>query len=154
MKMTEKAMESRREYQRLYRSRNRNRINATKRAWNSRNPDKLKEYRKRYWEKRAGKVNLRASWSDYGIDKERLKELMDIAKSDEYSDIVLKCALKADEKSAGHILLSVLEGVSYELLEFHERLGRITLGRSGFYGARRLFFHFLDEAMKEKDKNG
>lgn len=148
MKMTEKAMESRREYQRLYRSRNRNRINATKRAWNSRNPDKLKEYSKRYWEKRAGKVNLRASWSDYGIDKERLKELMDIAKSDEYAEIVLCAALKAHEKAAGHILISVAEGLSYEWVEFHEKLGRCPLGRSDFYGARRMFFHYLDEALK------
>ena len=153
MKMTKEAMESRREYQRLDRSRNRNRINDKKRAWNSQNPDKLREYQRRYWEKRAGGVNLRASWSDYGIDELRRKELLDIAKSDKYAQIVADCAIKADEKNAGHILLSVLEGVSYEHLEFHERLGRCTLGRTNFFGARRLFFHYLDEAVKEQSEN-
>lgn len=150
MKMTEEAMESRREYQRLYRSRNRNRINAAKRAWNSRNPDKLREYARKYWQKRAGKVNLRASWTDYDIDKQRRKELLDIVRSDEYAGIVLDAALKAHEKAAGHILISVAEGLSYEWVEFHEKLGRCPLGRSDFYGAKRLFFHYLDEALKER----
>lgn len=91
------------------------------------------------------------AWADYGIDKKRCRELQEIAKSDEYAKIVLDCALRADRKSAGHIVLSVAEGLSYEHVEFHERLGRCPLGRSDFYGARRLFFHYLDCALRGEE---
>ena len=93
--------------------------------------------------------NIRATWADYGISPQRLDELTHIARSDEYAGIVLECALKADRKSAGHIILSVVEGLSYERVEFHGKLGRCSLGRSDFYGARRLFFHYLDCALKD-----
>ena len=53
--MNDKATENRRiymrEYMREYRKKNREKINAQKREWNKNNPDKLKEYQERYWEK-------------------------------------------------------------------------------------------------------
>lgn len=148
MGMTLEAVKVRRDYKRKYRCDNRDRINAQQREWRSKNPDKVREYQKRYWEKQAEKRNIRASWSDYGISKERRRELQDIAKSDENAEIVLDCAIRADRKSAEHIVLSVVEGLSYEHVEFHEKLGRCPLGRSDFYGARRLFFHYLDMELK------
>ncbi len=51
--MTVEALEARREYQRAYRDRNRDRINSQRRDWNARNQDRLREYQKRYWEKVA-----------------------------------------------------------------------------------------------------
>ena len=61
----------------------------------------------------------------------------------------MECALEADRKSAGHIILSVTKGLSYEHVEFHEKLGRCPLGRTDFYGVRRLFFQYLDCALRE-----
>lgn len=97
-----------------------------------------------------GTSNIRLPWSAYGIGKERRRELMQIAKLDRYADMVLAAALKADRQAAGHIILSATRGIPYDYLEYHDRLGRCTLGRTDFYGARRLFFYYLDVALKEK----
>lgn len=143
--MTAEAAEARRNYQREYRHRNRDRINSQRKNWRAKNKDRVKEHNRRYWERKAEKTkNIRASWTDYGIDKERYRKLLEAARSDEYAGVVLECALKVDRMSAGHIILSVVEGLSYERVEFHEKLGRCPFGRSDFYGARRLFFHYLD----------
>lgn len=143
------AKEARRDYKRRYRLRNREKINDQQRAWRKKNPDRVREYQAQYWNRRAGKErNIRASWEDYGITPERLAELTGIARSERYASRVLSAALAADEKAAGHIILSVTENLSYERVEFHERLGRCPLGRTDFYGVRRLFFHHLDCAMR------
>lgn len=147
--MSVQAQEARRDYKRQYRIRNRDKINRQQRKWRANNPDKVQQYKKGYWERKAEKArNIRASWADYGIDKKRYRALQDIARSDEYAGIVLDCALKADRKSAGHIVLSVTKDISYDHLEYHDRLGRCPIGRTDFYGARRLFFHYLDMALK------
>lgn len=152
MGMTMEAQEAKKIYRRQYRSKNRDRINAMQRAWNAQNPDKVREYQDRYWKKKAETGNIRLPWSAYGITEERYQELLEAARSGQYDTEVHLAALKADRQAADHIILSVVEGVSYEHLEFHERLGRCTLGRTNFYGARRLFFHYLDLALKENHK--
>lgn len=149
MGMTQEAIEARRDYKRKYRSENREKINDQQREWRANNSSKVREYQKRYWEKRAEKRNIRATWEDYGISKERLEELTEIVKSGRCDTIVSSAACKADENAAAHIVLSVKRNLSYEHIEFHEKLGRCMLGRSNFYGARRLFFHYLDCALKE-----
>lgn len=148
MGMTVEAQEAKKIYRRQYRSRNRDKINAQQRAWNARNQDKIKEYQRKYWEKKAETGNIRLPWSAYGITEDRYRELLEAARSGQYDAEVLSAALKADRAAAGHIILSVVEGVSYEHLEFHVELGRCTLGRTNFYGARRLFFYYLDCALK------
>ena len=148
--MTAEAYEARKAYMRQYRSRNRDAINARQREWRAQNLDRVKEYQRKYWERKAGAGNIRLPWLAYGITPERRKELTEIAKSDEYADMVLDAALKADRQAAGHIALSVTKGISYDFLEFHDRLGRCPLGRTDFYGARRLFFYYLDVALKER----
>ncbi len=45
------------------------------------------------------------------------------------------------------------EGVSYEHLEYHSSLGQCPLSRTNFYGARRLFFHYLDMALRKMQEN-
>ena len=40
--------------------------------------------------------NIRLPWSAYGIDKERMLELIQIAKLDKYADLVLAAAIKTD----------------------------------------------------------
>ena len=146
--LTVQAQEVRREYKRQYRRKNRDRINRQQREWRENNSEKVKEYQNRYWEKKA--KNPRASWKYYGINKKRLDVLWEIVKSGKYADMVFSAACAALEKAAGHILLSVKEGLSYEYLEYHEKLGRCTLGRTDFYGYRRLFFHYLDMTLRDK----
>lgn len=144
--MSTQAQEARRNYKRQYRIRNREKINSQQRMWRKKNPDKVKEYQVQYWERKAG--NIRASWKDYGITQERVNELMEIVRSGEYEALAQQAVYMADEKAAGHILLSVKKNLSYERLEYHDKLGRCPLGRTDFYGARRLFFHYLDIALK------
>lgn len=51
--MNEAAKHERYEYMKRYRKENRERINELKREWNKNNPDKVKEYQERYWERKA-----------------------------------------------------------------------------------------------------
>lgn len=150
--MSAQAQEVRRNYKRQYRIRNREKINFQQRMWRKKNPDKVKEYQAQYWERKAGKSgNIRASWKDYGITQERVDELMEIVRSGKYETLARQVAHMADEKAAEHILLSVKKNLSYERLEYHDRLGRCPLGRTDFYGARRMFFHYLDCALKGEE---
>lgn len=151
-KLSTQAQEARRNYKRRYRIKNREKINSQQRMWRKKNPDKVKEYQAQYWERKVAKAgNIRAPWEDYDITQERVNELVEIIRSGEYDDVVLSAAQMADEKAAGHILLSVKENLSYERLEYHDQLGRCPLGRTDFYGARRLFFHYLDCVLKGKE---
>lgn len=146
--LSAEASEARRNYQREYNARNRDRINSRRKEWRANNRDKVQKHNRDYWERRAEKArNIRASYEEYGISPQRLDELMQIVRSGEYEDAALSAARMADEKAAGHILLSVKEQLSYDLLEYHDKLGRCPLGRTDFYGARRLFFHYFDCAM-------
>lgn len=151
--LTIQAQEARRDYKRQYRLKNREKINRQQREWRAGNPDRVKQYQRKYWEKVAAKaVNIRASYRDYGITPERLNELIGIVRSGKYDAVVFSAACKADEKAAGHIIMSVKENKSYDALEAKQaadKIERIALGRSDFYGTRRLFFHYLDDALKE-----
>lgn len=145
--MTLEAQKARRNYKRQYRNRNRDKINAQQREWRANNPDKVRQYNEKYWEKKAKNPRY-SSWEDYGIDKRRLAELWDAVKSGRYEDMVLSAARAADDKVAEFILLSVMKNLSYDHIEYHEKLGRCPIGRTDFYGVRRLFFHYLDCALK------
>lgn len=151
--MSAEAVEARRNYQREYRRKNQAKINAKRREWRADNRDKVQQYNREYWERKAGKAqNIRASYADYNISPQMLNELIEIVRSGEYDAVVLSAARKADESAAGHIIMSVKENASYEALEARQAAGkieRIALGRSDFYGTRRLFFHYLDIALSE-----
>lgn len=153
--LTVQAQEARRDYKRQYRLKNREKINRQQREWRAGNPDRVKQYQRKYWEKVAAKaVNIRASYRDYGITPERLNELVRIVRSGQHDDLALSAARKADESAAGHIIMSVKENKSYDVLEAKQAAGkieRIALGRSDFYGTRRLFFHYLDTALKNEN---
>lgn len=51
--LTDEARAKQREYQRAYRDRNRERINAKHREWRKANPDKNKSYIENYWNKKV-----------------------------------------------------------------------------------------------------
>lgn len=159
--MSAEAVEARRSYQSEYRRRNRDKINSQRKNWRMENRDKVQRYNREYWERRAEKArNIRASYADYGITPERLDELTEIVRSGQNDDLVQSAARRADEQAAGHIVLSVKRNMSYETLEARQAAGeieRVAIGRSDFYGTRRLFFHYLDDALREmtnKEKLG
>ena len=58
--MTEQAKAAKaayqREYMRDYRAKNRERIRETNKAWREAHPDKMREYKERYWEKKAAEL--------------------------------------------------------------------------------------------------
>lgn len=64
MALTEKAKELRKDYLKKYRKEHREQINAYHRKWNKENPDKIKQYRENYWEKKLaeaeGKIEAEA----------------------------------------------------------------------------------------------
>lgn len=50
-----------------------------------------------------------------------------------------------------YLLKSVTEDVAFEYLEFDQELGRLPMGKTDFYGYRRLFYCNLDR-LKNGDK--
>ena len=53
MALSKKASEARREYQRKWREKNRERYNASMREWRENNPEKVKQYQEDYWARKA-----------------------------------------------------------------------------------------------------
>lgn len=51
--MSAEASEARRIYKSEYRQRNKETINKQQREWRARNPDKVREYQAKYWERAA-----------------------------------------------------------------------------------------------------
>lgn len=151
-KLSLQAREARRDYKRQYRAKNREKINRQQREWRADNGDKVRQYNRQYWERRAQRENTRASYADYGITPERLEELMMIARAGKHDDLVRSAAYTANQDLAEYILLSVTQNKSYDVLEkmwAQGKIERIPYGKTDFYGARRLFFHCLDVALKE-----
>lgn len=67
MNMTPEAQKVRRNYKRQYRCENREKINAQQREWRANNPAKVREYQRRYWEKRAEKMNRSCSGTGQSV---------------------------------------------------------------------------------------
>lgn len=86
----------------------------------------------------------RETWEDYGITKQRYRELSEMARSKRYASIASPAAHRASEMIAPYILLSVTKKRSYEAVEYADGLGRIPCGRTDFYGYRRYFYHLFD----------
>lgn len=92
----------------------------------------------------------RATWEDYGLDdKDYRKKLHAICQSGEYKSLIRQVAHQTCPDIAGHLVKSVTQSKSYEKIEFDLELGRICVGKTDFYGYRRLFYHNLDVALRE-----
>lgn len=137
---SEQVREKQRAYWRKYYAKNRDKISVRRR----------KPPREDCW-KRAG-FRTRASWEELGISEKRRRELKEIARRDEYADIVTEAALRIDRLAAPHVILAVTKNLSYEFVEFNERLGRCPVGKTDFYAERRLFFYHLNEALKAREE--
>lgn len=51
--MTDEAARIKRQYYQKYQKENRERLNKYQREWRAKNPDKVRKYNQRYWEKKA-----------------------------------------------------------------------------------------------------
>ena len=92
-------------------------------------------------------MSTRKTWDDYGIGKERYKELRSVCRLGEYISLVRSAAYRADKEIAEFIILSVTQNRSFDRMEFNEKLGRIPCGRTDFYAIRRRFYYLLDTEL-------
>lgn len=109
---------------------------------------KLYTYKKRKKRRRKYNCAPRKSWEDYGISKERYRELTAMICGEEYASLALSVALRTNGMIAEYILLSIIENRSYDGIEYAEGLGRIPCGRTDFYGWRRYFYHLFDLELR------
>lgn len=66
-------------------------------------------------------------------------------------EMIEQAAVAAAPDIYSYIIKSVTNGLSYQFVEYDEKLGRIPVGVNEFYGCRRLFYHFLNR-LKNGDK--
>lgn len=97
----------------------------------------------------------RFSWDELGIDKRRYNQLTAYITSGEYASLASSVAHRATKNYARHILLSIVENLSYDDFERMWTLGeidRIPVGRSDFYGWRRWYYHEMDLEFRRMGK--
>lgn len=94
-------------------------------------------------------MSTRKSWNDYGISRERYRELKSVCRLKEYTALVRSVAHTTDEEIAEFIILSVTQNRSFDRLEFDRKLGRIPCGRTDFYAIRRRFYYLLDAELRK-----
>lgn len=97
----------------------------------------------------------RHSWEYYGISKDRYRRLTEYIQSGRYAHIASQAAHTANEMIAEHILLSITQNKSYDVLRVKwelKEMERIPYCRTDFYGIRRYFFSIFNEKMKEIGK--
>ena len=58
--------------------------------------------------------------------------------------IIEEAAIRANPGIWKYILKSATEGLTFELVEYDDELGRIAVGKTDFYVYRRLFYAFLN----------
>ena len=59
---------ARREYDREYRKKNREKLKAYKKEWNATNKDKVEASRQRYWEKKYSEIDVNTEKPDNKVD--------------------------------------------------------------------------------------
>ena len=66
-------------------------------------------------------------------------------------EMIEQAAIAASSEIYPYIIKSVTNDLSFQFIEYDEKLGRIPVGVNEFYGYRRLFYHYLD-LLKNGDK--
>ena len=94
---------------------------------------------------------MRKSYADYGMTNRRAKELLEECRAGKYGAQVRMAAYKACPIAAEHIIHSIIQNKSYDILEFDFKLGRVPVGRSDFYGYRRHTLAILNNMLLEKE---
>jgi len=95
---------------------------------------------------------MRRSYADYGLTGRRAKELLEECHAGKYGAQVRKSAYKACPPAAEHIILSIMQKKSYDMLEFDMVLGRVPVGRTDFYWHRRHTLAILNNMLAGKEK--
>ena len=72
--MSEEAKRARREYNRKWREKNRERYNEYQKRWRKKNKDRIKEYQRKYWEKKAKEESQQSliSRTDYNVKRQNV----------------------------------------------------------------------------------
>lgn len=92
----------------------------------------------------------RATWEEYGLDdKSYRKMLYEVCRSGKYEKIIKQVAYQTCPDIAEHLIKSVTQKKSYDKIEFDLELGRICVGKTNFYGYRRLFYHLFDLEVRK-----
>lgn len=95
----------------------------------------------------------RYSWGHYGLDdKLYRKKLYMMCQSGKYDSIIRVVAYRTNKDIAPYLVKSVTQNKSYDKIEFDGELGRICVGKSDFYGYRRLFYSLLDMELRRIEK--
>lgn len=66
-------------------------------------------------------------------------------------EMIEQAAIATSAEIYPYIIKSVTNDLSYQFIEYDEKLGRIPVGKTEFYSYRRLFYYYLD-ALKSGDK--
>lgn len=66
-------------------------------------------------------------------------------------EMIEQAAVAASSEIYPYIIKSATNDLSFPYIEYDEKLGRIPVGKTEFYGYRRLFYHYLD-LIKSGDK--
>lgn len=103
------------------------------------------------------------TWEDYGISWNRRKELeafcrqydekkSKINSNHKNKDIYIKdcmmieeAAIKANPSIWKEIIESASKAIPFEYIEYNEQYGKIPIGKTDFYGYKRLFYKYLDD---------
>ncbi len=90
----------------------------------------------------------RYPWEYYGLgDKSYRKKLYMMCQSGKYGDLIRQVAYQTNKDIALYLVKSVTQNKSYNKIEFDRELGRICMGKSDFYGYRRLFYSLFDREL-------
>ncbi len=94
---------------------------------------------------------MRRSYADYGLTGKRVKELLKECRTGKHGAQVRTAAYKACPLAAEHIIRSIVQKKSYDILEFDVKLGRVPYGKTDFYGYRRYTLAILNNMLAEKE---
>ncbi len=95
------------------------------------------------------------TWEDYGISKERYRELKQMCRSGKYDALVRQAAHTAAPDIEEYIYMSVTKNMSYRALEVKWELGempRMPYNHNDFYGYRRYTLAVLNNMLAGKEK--
>jgi len=108
-------------------------------------------------EKKCRKLIRDYTWEDYGISKERYRELRDLCRSGKYDALVRSAAHIAAPDIEQYIYLSVTKKMSYWAFKVKwelREMERMPYNHNDFYGYRRYFYYLFGERIREDGPEG
>lgn len=99
---------------------------------------------------RNRRSSIRQSYDDLGLSKERRREIQNLCRSGAFDRKTMQRACGGFEWITEFIIFSATQNVSFDRLEFNTKWGRISCGRSDFYGYRRQFYSNLSKELNHR----